>query len=170
MKTTDRLIKIPRREPARILTIALALGTLSGCHRQQQKTALGSMDAPGSAASVDNSWVNAAKSCWPDLAKGGYGAQQIQQYLIVPGHLRSAFPSYAGLSDQTIKADLTVPITTILPPDVTRLTNSSTPLLTTGQAVAGTPPQGAIVQSTHGQAPPDALCAIGSGLPPGFNQ
>ncbi len=128
------------------------------------------MAAPGAAASVDNSWVNAAKSCWPDLAKGGYGVQQIQQYLIEPGHLRATFPSYGGLSDPTLKADLSLPLTTILPPDTTKLVNSSAPVLTTGQAVAGTPPGGAIVQSTHGSAPPDALCAIQSGLPQGFTQ
>ena len=84
--------------------------------------------------------------------------------------MRSKFPSYTGLSDETIKSDITVPLATILPPDTTKLTNSSQPVLTTGQAVAGTPAQSAAAQSTHGSAPPDVLCAVQSGLPEGFNK
>ncbi len=166
MKITDRLFAASKRVPA--LSFALAFCCVLGCHHKT--AAEGSTASPGSAAAVDNSWVQAAKSCWPDLAKNGHTPQQIQQYLATPGNVRSAFPSYTGLSDATINADITVPLATILPPDTTKLTNSSKPVLTTGQAVAGTPPQGAVAQSTHGSAPPDALCAIQSGLPQGFQQ
>ncbi len=163
----ELLIAAPQRMPVRFLALALSLAL--GC-AHKPKTAEGSIASPDSPASVDNTWVNAAKSCWPDLAKNGTTVRQIQQYLIDPTHLRSTFPSYAGLSDATIRTDLSLPISTILQPDVTRLANSATPVLTTGQAVAGTPPQGAIVQSTHGSAPPDALCSIQTGLPQGFPQ
>ena len=167
MNTADFQVVKMMRIPVSCLPFALLMVT--GCHHQKQ-TAEGSMASPGASASVDNSWVQAAKSCWPDLGKNGYSTQQIQQYLITPANVRVAFPSYTGLSDDTLKADISVPLATILPPDTTKLTNSSNPVLTTGQAVQGTPPQGAIVQSTHGSAPPDALCAIQSGLPQGFNK
>ena len=150
------------------LLAATALLALTGCHSKHSEN--GSMAPAGSAAAVDNSWVNAAKSCWPDLARNGHTPQQIQQYLTGPANVRSTFPSYGGLSDETIKSDITVPLATILPPDTTKLVNSSKPVLTAGQAVAGTSAGGAAVQSTHGSAPPDALCAIQSGLPQGFPQ
>ena len=146
----------------------LLVATVSGCHHKHESE--GSLTPTGNAASVDNSWVNAAKACWPELAKNNYSTQQLQQYLVTPDHLRATFPSYAGLSDPTLRADLTVPITTILPPDTTKLVNSSSPVLTAGQAVAGTTAQNAVVQSTHGSAPPDSLCAIQRGFPEGFNQ
>ena len=130
----------------------------------------GSMAPVGSSAAVDNSWVSAAQSCWPDLTKNGHTAQQVQQYLSSPANVRSAFPSYTGLSDATIKADITVPLATILPPATTKLVNSAKPVLTAGQAAAGTAPGAAAAQSTHGSAPPDALCAVQSGLPQGFQQ
>ena len=161
----NQLSPLTRSLLAICLTLPLAT---TGCHHK--KTAEGSESPTGSAASVDNSWVNAARACWPELAKNNYSTQQLQQYLVVPDHLRATFPSYAGLSDPTLRADLTVPITTILPPDTTKLLNSSNPVLTTGQAVAMTPAQGAVVQSTHGTAPPDSLCAIQRGFPDGFNQ
>ena len=148
------------------LAIALTLLPVSGCHHQT--TATGSMDSPGQPASIDNSWINAARSCWPDLAQQGYSNADIARNLL--NHLGSAFPAYSALSARTLDADLSMPITSILPPDVTKLENSSTPVLTRGQAVAGTPPRQAIVQSTHGQAPPDSLCSIQSGIPDGFSK
>ncbi len=166
MTIIDRLFLTPKCLP--VLSFAVAMGTLAGCHGKRESE--GSMTPTGNYASVDNSWVNAAKACWPELAKNNYSTQQLQGYLVVPNHLRATFPSYAGLSDPTLKADLTVPITTVLPPDTTKLLNSSTPVLTTGQAVAGTSAQNAIEQSTHGSAPPDSLCSIQRGFPEGFNQ
>ena len=126
------------------------------------------MAKPGQPASVDNSWINAARSCWPQLAQNGYSNDDIGRNLI--HHLGAAFPTYAALSRNGADADLSMPIATVLPPDVTKLENSSTPVLTRGQAVAGTPPQGAIVQSTNGNAPPDALCSIQQGIPDGFSK
>ena len=167
MKSTTRFFAASRYMPVPVLALALSL-SLTGCHNKQGEH--GSMAPVGNPASVDASWVSAAKSCWPDLAKNNYSQQQIGGYLTSPANVRSTFPSYAGLSDATIQADITVPLATILPPDTTKLVNSSRPVLTTGQAVAGTPPQGAIAQSTHGSAPPDSLCAIQSGLPEGFNK
>ncbi len=85
-------------------------------------------------------------------------------------HLGAAFPTYSAIDKNDASAELSLPITTILPPDVTRLENSSTPVLTRGQAVAGTPPQQAIVQNTHGNAPPDSLCSIQPGIPQAFTK
>ena len=147
--------------------MAFGLCCVSGCHHQP-KTADGSMAKPGQPASVDNSWINAAKSCWPQLAQKNQ--TDIEDYLVGAGHLGATFPSYSALNGNGTSADLSMPIATVLAPDVTRLENSSTPVLTRGQAVAGTPPQEAIVQSTHGNAPPDALCSVQTGLPAGFSK
>ncbi|MGI4831729.1 MAG: hypothetical protein ACRYFU_26635 [Janthinobacterium lividum] len=150
------------------LTMALLLSSGAlGCHRQP-KTAEGSMVRPGQPGSVDNSWINAAKSCWPQLASNGYGNDDIARNLI--HHLGAAFPTYSALGNKGTDADLSMPLDTVLAPDVTKLQNSSTPVLTRGQAVAGVGPQGAIVQSTNGSAPPDALCSIQTGLPQGFSK
>lgn len=140
---------------------------LAGCHASKQ-TATGSMAGPGKEASVDNSWRSAAHSCWPELAKYGYSDQELSRNLI--HHLGSAFPAYSSLSSNGADADLSMPITTVLSPDVSRLEHSQTPVLTRGQAVAGTPPQGALVQHTNGNAPPDALCSIQTGIPQGFSK
>ncbi len=161
---------MPTRSPSMKKVVKFALTTAlltTGCHRQKQ-TADGSMAAPGKPASVDNSWVSAARSCWPDLAKNGYTQEQIASNLL--HHLGSAFPSYIALNRNGADADLSMPITTVLPPDIGQLEHSQTPVLTRGQAVAGTPPQGAIVQNTNGNAPPDALCSIQPGLPQGFTR
>ncbi len=149
--------------------LAAALPLFVGCHRQP-RTADGSMGKPGQADSVDNSWANAAKACWPQLAKNGSNDVDLRKYLIDPAHFRSTFPAYEALSDANVRAELSMPLTTIFPPDPTRLANSATPVLTRGQAVNGVSPGGAVTQSTHGNAPPDALCSIQTGTPEGFNQ
>ena len=151
----------------RSMVVATFVTTLIGGCRQP-KTADGSMAKPGAAASVDNSWINAARACWPDLVKNGYTTDNIGRNLI--HHLGDAFPAYSALGNKGTDADLSMPIATVLPPDVTKLQNSSTPVLTRGQAVQGVGPQGAIVQSTHGSAPPDTLCSIQPGVPPGFSK
>ena len=148
------------------LALAIVAALATGCHQKQ--TAEGSMVRPGQPASVDNSWINAAKSCWPQLDSNGYSNDDIARNLI--HHLSAAFPTYAALSPKGADADLSMPVTTVLAPDVTKLANSSTPVLTRGQAVQGVGPQGAIVQSTHGIAPPDALCSVQPGLPDGFSK
>ena len=165
MKRKELLVAASKRMPVQLLALVLSL--VVGCHHQPT-TADGSMSKPGQPASVDNSWINAAKSCWPQLAQNGYTNEDIGRNLI--HHLSAAFPTYAALSRHGADADLSMPIATVLPPDVTKLENSSTPVLTRGQAVAGTPPQGAIVQSTNGNAPPDALCSIQQGIPDGFSK
>ncbi len=144
-----------------------ALWASAGCDHHKQ-TAAGSMVGPGKPASVDNSWLNAARSCWPDLAKNGYTDQDLSRNLI--HHLGAAFPAYGALTSNGADADLSMPITTVLAPDASQLEHSQTPVLTRGQAVAGTPPAGAIVQRTNGNAPPDALCSIQSGVPQAFSK
>ena len=147
--------------------LAFASTGVLGCHHQKT-TAPGSMAGPGKPASVDNTWINAARSCWPDLAQQGYSSEDIGRNLI--HHLSGAFPTYAALNTRGGDADLSTPITSVLAPDVTKLENSQTPVLTRGQAVAGVGAQGAIVQHTHGNAPPDALCSIQTGIPDGFSK
>lgn len=150
----------------RVVGLALSC-LLAGCHQQKQ-TADGSMVSPSKPAAVDNSWLNAARSCWPDLARNGYSSQQIRVGLV--HHLGAAFPAYAALGTKIGEADLSMPITTVLAPNSSLLKHSQMPILTRGQAVAGTPAQGALVASTNGNAPPDALCAIQSGIPQGFSK
>lgn len=162
-----RLRRNARLVPAGGLLALAFIPLLTGCHRQRQ-TADGNMASAGQPSSVDNSWVNAARSCWPELAKNGYSTHDISGNLI--HHLGSAFPTYGALSSSTGDADLSMPITTVLSPDASKLEHSQTPILTRGQAVAGTPPAGALVANTNGNAPPDALCSIQSGIPQGFSK
>ncbi len=150
-----------------LATLSLTSLLVTGCHRQKQ-TATGSLAGPGKPASVDNSWINAARSCWPQLAQNGYGNDDIARNLI--HHLGAALPTYAALSRNGGDADLSMPIDSVLPPDVTKLDHSRTPVLTRGQAVAGTPPGSAAVAHTDGSAPPDALCSIQPGIPQGFSK
>ena len=117
---------------------------------------------------MDNSWRSIAHICRPELAKSRYGDQELSRNLIHP--FGSAFPAYSALSSNGADADLSMPITTVFAPDVSQLEHSQTPVLTRGQAVAGTPPQGALVQRTNGNAPPDALCSIQTGIPQGFSK
>ncbi len=117
---------------------------------------------------VDNSWVSAAKSCWPDIASQAQSPNQIQQYLSGPANFRATFPTYSGSTDAALRMLLTEPVGVAPLPDIGRLAHSSSPVLTRGQAAAGTGPHGAIVASTNGIAPPDALCAIQPGIPAGF--
>ena len=140
---------------------------LGGCH-QQKRTATGSMALPGKPASVDNTWINAAKSCWPQLAANGYTNQDVASNLL--HHLGAAFPTYGALNGNHGDADLSMPITTVLPPDASKLDHSRSPVLNRGQAVAGTPPQRAVASSTDGSVPPDALCSVQNGIPQGFSK
>ncbi len=165
LKSTDLFVTVFKRSP--VLPFVLAFSSTLGCQHQKQ-TANGSMAGPGKPASVDNSWINAAKSCWPQLAANGYNPDDIARNLI--HHLGSAFPTYSALNREGGDADLSMPITTVLAPNAGLLQHSQTPVLTRGQAVAGTPPGGAIVQSTNGNAPPDALCSVQTGIPQGFSK
>ena len=158
-----------RRTPpaSAFLAVALAVPLVIGCHSRPE-SAPGSTLPAGQAASVDASWVTAAESCWPAIRQSGRSLKNIREYLLAPDHLRSTFPSYAGLSNDQIAGNLTLPIASILPPDTSRLAHSQTPVLTRGQAAAGTGPDRAVVSATNGIAPPDSLCSIQSGTPDGF--
>ena len=85
------------------------------------------MAGPGKPASVDNSWLNAARSCWLGLAKNGYTDQDLSRNLI--HHLGAAFPGYGALTSNGADADLSMPITTVLAPDASQLEHSQTPVL-----------------------------------------
>lgn len=119
---------------------------------------------------LDPSWLTATQSCWPDLARQGYGADDVRHNLANLDHFRSAFPVYAALSRADLDDILGKPLQTGPDPDITRLAHSPYPVLTRGQAAAGTSPQMAVVQSTNGQAPPDAFCSIQPGIPQGFSK
>lgn len=112
----------------------------------------------------------AAKSCWPDLAGNGYGADDITRNLASPTHFRNAFPVYSAQTDDALNFLLAKPLQTAPPPDTSKLTHSQTPVLSRGQAAVGTGFKDAVVQSTNGNAPPDALCSIQPGTPQGFSK
>ena len=138
-----------------------------GC--KHHNSSPGSLSAAGQPASIDGSWVTAARSCWPAMQPAEQGGADLRQYLNNAAHVRSTFPSYAALSDAQNMATLTQPLAAIQPPDTSKLAHSETPVLTRGQAAAGTGRQDAVVAATTGLAPPDSLCSIQSGTPEGFN-
>ena len=156
---------VSNSQAATVLSMVLLLvGGLSvGCRSHKGANA-GGPDA------VDNSWVSAAKNCWPDMASQAQGPDQVQRYLADAANFRATFPTYSGSSDAALRMLLTEPVGAAPMPDIGRLAHSSSPVLTRGQAAAGTGPQGAIVASTNGVAPPDALCAIQPGTPARFKQ
>ena len=119
---------------------------------------------------VDQSWITATQSCWPDLAKQGYTADDIRRNLANTTDLHHAFPVYAAQTHKDLDDILGKPLQTGPDPDITQLAHSQTPVLTRGQAAAGTVPQMAVVQSTDGNAPPDAFCSIQPGIPQGFSK
>lgn len=164
--TTSFCHQVRAARSAQALTL-VSFFLITGCARQKN-TAVGSTAAPGKPASVDRTWVAAARSCWPDLAKNGYTERDISEGLL--HHLGAAFPTYSALKNNGGHADLSMPITTVLPPDVAAVEHSQTPVLNRGQAVAGTPPERAVAQSTNNDAPPDSLCSIQSGIPQGFSK
>ena len=82
----------------------------------------------------------------------------------------SAFPVYGAQTDDALDVDLAKPLQTAPAPDVSRLTHSQTPVFNRGQAVNGTNPRDAVVQSTNGIAPPDGVCSLQSGIPQGFSK
>jgi hypothetical protein len=129
---------------------------------------MGVPTAEKTAEFVDPSWVQATRSCWPELEHNGFSLEGIKHNLADPLRFRSTFPAYAAQSETSIRALVTKPLTAAPPPDTTVLQNARTPVLTRGQAANGTGPKAAIVQSTNGTAPPDALCSIHAGTPVGF--
>ena len=129
---------------------------------------MGVPTAKSTAEFVDQSWVAATRSCWPELEHSGFSLDGIKHNLGDPLRFRSTFPSYAAQDEQSLRALVTKPLMAAPPPDSSVLLNSRTPVLTRAQAVAGTGPRAAIVQSTGGVAPPDGLCSIHAGTPVGF--
>ncbi len=116
---------------------------------------------------VDSSWITAAHSCWPGLR--GRSNDELEKHLTSHDAFGKLFPTYAGLSADTLKISLKMPLQIAPSPDNGALANSDIPVLTRGQAALGTPAALAVAQSTHGAAPPDAFCAIQTGTPVGFN-
>ena len=144
--------------------LGLALLGLMGCKAHD----MGVPTAKDTAEFVDASWVTATRSCWPELEHDGYTVAGIKHNLADPLRFRSTFPSYAAQDEQSLRSLVTKPLMTAPAPDASVLMNSRTPVLTRGQAAAGTGPHGAIVQSTNGVTPPDGLCSIHAGTPVGF--
>lgn len=147
----------------RYLAIA-ALVLALGCKARD----MGVPTADKSAEFVDSSWVQATRSCWPELEHNGFSATGLKHNLADPLRFRSAFPSYAARDENGIRALVAKPLMSASAPDATILQNSRTPVLTRAQAVAGNGPKAAIVPGSSGAAPPDALCAIHAGIPVGF--
>lgn len=116
---------------------------------------------------VDSSWITAAHSCWPGL--NGRSNEEIGKHLTTYNDFGKLFPSYAGLTADTLRSSLKMPLQIGPPPNNGALANSDLPVLTRGQAALGTPAALAVAQSTHGAAPPDAFCAVQTGTPVGFN-
>ena len=147
-------------------TALLLLGCIAatGCHKNHRGA--GTDDSHGNF--VDNSWVSAAQSCWPNLTRNGYNTDRIKRNLAHPANFRNAFPAYAAQTDANLRALVVKPIETAPPPDITRLAHSSTPVLTQNQAAAGTSPTNAVIASTDGTAPPNAFCSVQDELPAGF--
>ena len=157
-----------RSMPARPLALAALalLGLAAGCSSKHK----GAGTVGSNGRGVDASWTTATRSCWPDLAKNGYGADDVASNLASPTRFRNAFPVYAAQNDDAISLILAKPLQAAPPPDVTRLTHSATPVLSRGQAADGTGPRDAVVQNTNGTAPPDAFCSIQPGTPQGFSK
>jgi hypothetical protein len=109
-------------------------------------------------------------ACWPELGKQGYTSDAIRHDLADLTAFHNAFPVYVAQGKDALDTLLTKPVEAAPTPDVTKLTHSQTPVLTRGQATQGTGAQGAVVPSTNGLAPPDALCSIQPGVPQGFSR
>ena len=156
--------------PSRSMVSALSGLCLSiavaGCRAKHE--GIGTIGSNG--RGVDPSWTTAVRSCWPDLGRNGYGTDDIARNLASPTHFRNAFPVYSAQTDDALNVLLAKPLQTAPPPDISRLTHSQTPVLSRGQAANGTGPKDAVVQSTNGNAPPDAFCSIQPGTPQGFSK
>ena len=135
--------------------------TLSGCKPRTMGIAYSSTQA----SSADRSWLTAAQSCWPALAHSGLSDEALEHNLADPLHFRAAFGGYASLSDTEIESVVVHPVSAAPLPDHAALLRSATPVLTLSQAASGATPQSA----PQGDLPEDALCAVHSGIPVGFN-
>ncbi len=161
-----RLASPSRNAAALAFLIALSLCASSGCSHKHT----GAPVVSSNGRLVDPSWITATQSCYPDLAKQGYTADDIRRNLANLDDFHHAFPVYAAQNHKDLDDLLGKPLQTGPDPDVSQLAHSQYPVLTRGQAAAGTVPQMAVVQSTNGIAPPDAFCAIQPGIPQGFSK
>ena len=137
---------------------------LTGCKAHD----LGVPTSKDTADFVDQSWVIATKSCWPELEHDGYSLAGIKHNLADPLRFRSTFPSYAAQNDDSLRSLVTKPLMVAPAPDVTVLLNARTPVLTRGQAASGAGAPIPQSQPASAVAPPDALCAVHAGTPVGF--
>ena len=150
----------------RLVAAATALSLAAGCSRKHT----GAPVVSSSGRLVDQSWITATQACWPDLAKQGYSADDVRHNLANLDDFHSAYPVYAAQTHQDLDELLGKPLQTGPDPDIGKLAHSQYPVLTRGQAAAGTVAQMAVVQQTNGIAPPDAFCAIQPGIPQGFRK
>jgi len=146
--------------------LAFTALTFTGCSRKHP----GAPVVTSSGRLIDPSWITATEACYPDLTKQGYTAEDIRRNLANLDDFHHAFPVYAAQNHKDLDDILGKPLQTGPDPDITQLAHSPYPVLTRGQAAAGTTPQMAVVQSTNGIAPPDAFCAIQPGTPQGFSK
>jgi len=142
---------------------ALAAMTLCGCEARQ----LGVNFADKQALSVDDTWVAAVKTCWPDL-NHGYSIAQLKQYLADPLHFRAAFSTYSTRTDSDLRSIVIHSVTAAPEPETSILAHSQTAIYTRYQAVRGVDQESATASNTDSAAPPDALCAVHPGTPIGF--
>jgi len=139
-----------------------AVTMLSGCKARE----MGVVFSPTQARHVDDSWLTAAKACWPELSHSGLSNEAIRKNLADPLHFRSAFSVYASMSDAQILQMVSTSINTAPEADASVLRGAATPYLTRLQAAAGAAvdPQA----SSNGEPPVDTLCAVHPGTPIGF--
>ena len=148
---------------AAVLLLA-GCGALAGCKARE----MGIQFADKQAAKVDNSWLIAANSCWPDLTHSGYSLLDVKRYLADPLHFRATFATYGSLDNKQLIDVVTGPVTAAPAPDTSVLDHSQSPVLTRQQAVSRKDLNGTLPANNNGVAPADALCAIQPGTPVGF--
>jgi hypothetical protein len=165
-KSNEATLIISSNPFARTAAIAalLAVTGLCGCEARE----MGTNFADKQANAVDNTWVSAVKTCWPDVAHQGYSLAGMKRYLADPLHFRAAFSTYSALTDAQLLIIVTKPIQDAPPPDTSVLDHARTPVFTRDQAIAGTSPQAAATPNSNSAVPPDALCALQTGTPVGF--
>lgn len=149
------------------MVAGIAMLALAGC---SSKHIGAPVVSSGSGKLIDPSWLTALNACWPDLVKQGYTADQLRRNLADVSSFHYAFPVYAAQGKDSLDDILGKPLQTAPFPDTSKLLHVNAPILNRGQAAAGAGQGAAVVQSTNGIAPPDALCAIQPGVPQGFSK
>ncbi len=132
----------------------------SGCRVHE----LGAQISETQAAHVDQSWVKAAKGCWPML--GEKGDTYVSVNLADPIGFRNTFPAYASLSDAQLEKIAGEPVDAAPRPDTSLFRDSSTPLMTRQQAVGEAASN--TDQRDAQSISPMTLCAIHTATPAGY--